>query len=151
MTHDYWTKFGNSCQSDRSSNSIWLNALLHLLTHNDFYPALVGEQTLTRSVILHNNYQEKRKTSFVIEIVFFRKSAMGYVFTQLQLENRLLQDQLYYIITTKKKKTSFTKGGIMSEKCQRLKNVFLITLLNYSIQYMTLTNCQFSISLHLQV
>ena len=29
------------------------------LTHNDFYPALVGEQTLTRSVILHNNYQEK--------------------------------------------------------------------------------------------
>ena len=31
------------------------------LTHNDFYPALVGEQTLTRSVILHNNYQEKEK------------------------------------------------------------------------------------------
>ena len=69
MTHDYWTKFGNSCNSDRSSNSIWLNALLHLLTHNDFYPALVGEQTLTRSVILHNNYQEK-ETSFIIEIVF---------------------------------------------------------------------------------
>ena len=40
------------------------------LTHNDFFPALVGEQTLTRSVILHNNYQEKRKTSFIIEIVF---------------------------------------------------------------------------------
>ena len=56
----YWTKFDHSSHSERSSNSIWLNALLHLLTHNDFYPALVGEQTLTRSVILHNNYQEKQ-------------------------------------------------------------------------------------------
>ena len=102
------------------------------LTHNDFYPALVGEQTLTRSVILHNNFQEK-ENKFYYRDSFFRKSAMGYVFTQIQLENKLLQDQLYYIITTKKKKTSFTKGVIMSEKCQRLEKIFLITLLNYSI------------------
>ena len=40
--------------------------------------------------------------------------------------------------------TRCSKGWIMSEKCQRLKKIFLITLLNYSIQYMTLTKCQFS-------
>ena len=49
------------------------------LTHNDFFPALVGEQTLTRSVILHNIYQENK---FYYRDSFFRKSAMGYVCPQ---------------------------------------------------------------------
>ena len=41
--------------------------------------------------------------------------------------------------------TNFSKGGTISEKMLEAQKIFQITLLNYSIQYMTLTKCQLSI------
>ena len=45
----------------------------------------------------------------------------------------------------------FSKGKIISEKCERLKNIFQITLLNYYFQYKALTKCNLQKILHLQV